>query len=209
MKILIVDDHEIVRHGVRELLGREYPEAQLTEAGDAIEATELLADPTWDLLLLDINIPGRGGFDVLTEARRRCPKTPAVVFTMYTETEFALRAFKLGAVGYVNKANGADELLTAIRKVLAGGRYVPSLLVEKLVDRLSGPGDKSPHEILSSRELQVLRMVALGRSIKEIGAELSLSEKTIATYRLRLAKKMGLSSSVEIARYALKHGLVE
>jgi DNA-binding NarL/FixJ family response regulator len=209
MNFLIVDDHEVVRRGVRELLGREYPAAHLTEAGDSAGATAQLVDPSWDLILLDINIPGRGGFDVLAEAKRLCPKTPVVVFTMYPEAEFAVRAFQLGAAAYVNKASGGDELLAAIRKVLAGGKYITSLLAEKLIARLTGAESSSPHEVLSSRELQVLRSVALGKSLKEIAAELSLSEKTIATYRMRLAKKLALNSSVEITRYALKHRLVE
>ena len=209
MNILIADDHEVVRRGVRDLLSREYPEARITEAQDAAAAIELLIQQTWDLLLLDIYMPGRDGLDVLAETRRLCPATPVVVLSMCPEEEFAVRAFKLGAAAYLNKASAGDELLVAIRKVLAGGKYVSSALAEKLANRLSGVDASVPHEALSNRELQVLRLIARGRTIKEIAAELSLSEKTIGTYRLRIAEKMRLSTNVDLARYALKHGLVE
>jgi DNA-binding NarL/FixJ family response regulator len=209
MNILIADDHEMVRRGVRDLLSQEYPKARITEAGDSAATIELLMQQTWDLLLLDINMPGRSGLDVLMEARKLHPATPVVVLSMCPEEEFAVRVFKLGAVAYLNKASAGDELLAAIRKVLAGGKYVSSALAEKLAGRLGGVDPSTPHEALSNRELQVLCLIAQGRSIKEIAAELSLSEKTIGTYRLRIAGKMRLSTNVDLARYALKHALVE
>ena len=209
MKILIADDHEVVRRGVRDLLRQEYPTSHIAEAKDATAAVEFLMQQECDLLLLDINMPGRSGLEVLAEARRLCPTAPVVVLSMCPEEEFAVRAFKLGAAAYLNKANAGDELLAAIRKVLLGGKYVSSTLAEKLADRLGGVESSAPHEALSNRELQVLRLIAQGRSIKEIAVELSLSDKTIGTYRLRIADKMHLSSNVDIARYALKHGLVE
>ncbi len=209
MNILIADDHEVVRRGVRELLSQEYPQARIAEAKDAPAAIELLMQQSWDLLLLDINMPGRSGLEVLAEARRLCPTAPVVVLSMCPEEEFAVRAFKLGAAAYLNKASAGDELLAAIRKVLAGGKYVSSAFAEKLAGRLSGVDTIAPHEALSNRELQVLRLIAQGRTIKEIAAGLSLSDKTIGTYRLRIAEKMRLSTNVDLARYALKHGLVE
>lgn len=209
MNILIADDHEVVRRGVRDLMIRDYPGARITEAKNAVAAIDCLMQRTWDLMLLDLNMPGRSGLEVLAEARRLRPGTPVVVLSVCPEEEFAVRSFKLGASAYLNKGSAGDELLTAIRKVLAGGRYVSSALAEKLAGRLSGVDNNAPHEALSDRELQVLLLVAQGHTLKEIAAELSLSEKTIGTYRLRLAEKMHLSSNVDLARYAIKHGLVE
>lgn len=209
MNILIADDHEMIRRGVRDLLSREYPKARITEAGDAAGAIARLMNGTWDLLVLDINMPGRSGLEVLAEARRLQPGASAVVLSMCPEEEYAVQAFKLGAAAYLNKASAGDELLMAIRKVLAGGKYVSSALAERLANRLAGVETSAPHEALSNRELQVLRLIAQGRTIKEIASDLSLSEKTIGTYRLRIAEKMRLSSNVELARYALKHRLVE
>lgn len=209
MNILIADDHEVVRRGVRDLLSRDHPAARIAEACNAADAVELLMQQTWDLLLLDINMPGRSGLEVLTEARRLRPAMPVVVLSMCPEKEFAVRAFKLGAAAYLNKASAGDELLAAIRKVMAGGKYVSRALAEQLAGRLSGVDVSAPHEALSNRELQVLRLIAQGQTIKEIAAELTLSEKTIGTYRLRLAEKLRLLTNVDLARYALKHGLVE
>ena len=209
MKILIADDHEVVRHGLRDILCREFGKLKTAEAKDSREAVELLAQQDWDLLLLDINMPGRCGLDVLADARRLRPKTPVLVLSAYPEEEFALRAFKLGAAGYLNKQSAADELLVAVKKALAGGKYVTAALAEKLAASLGGELQQAPHEALSNREMQVLRLVATARTIKEIAAELALSEKTVATYRARIAEKLGLGSNVELARYALQHKLVE
>ncbi len=209
MNILIVDDHEMIRRGVRDLLGREYPTAHIQETSEASSTIARLTTEPWDLIVLDINLPGRNGLEVLIEARRLRPNTPVVLLSMCPEEEFAMRAFKLGAAAYLNKASAGDELLTAIRKVLAGGKYVSSAVAETLAERLGCPDTALPHEALSNRELQVLRMIAQGRTIKEIASDLNLSEKTIATYRLRIAEKMHLGTNVEIARYALKHHLVE
>ncbi len=170
---------------------------------------ELLNKGNWDLVVLDINMPGRNGLEVLSEARRLCPRTPVLVLSMYPEEEFALRAFKLGAAGYINKRSASNELMAAVKKVMAGGKYVTSALAEKLAAVISGEAKHELHETLSARELQVLRMIALGKTIKEIGAELALSEKTVATYRARIAEKLGLTTNVELTRYAIRHKLVE
>ena len=209
MKVLIADDHEVVRHGLRDLLSREFGKLTVGEANDSREAVDLLAEQAWDLVLLDINMPGRGGLDVLAEARRLRPGAPVLILSSYPEEEFAVSAFKLGAAGYLNKQSASDELFVAVRKVLAGGKYVTALLAEKLAASVGGELNQAPHEALSNRELQVLRLVAVGRTIKEIAAELALSEKTIGTYRSRISEKLGLSTNVELARYALQHRLVE
>lgn len=208
-KVLIADDHDIFRHGVRDLLAREFGPLTFGEARDSRQAGELLRRAAWDLVLLDINMPGRSGLEVLAEARRLRPKTPVLVLSMYPEEEFALRAFQLGAAGYLTKQAAGDELLVAVRKILAGGKYVTAALAERLAARLGGEMQAAPHAALSPRELQVLRLVASGRTLKEIAAELALSEKTVGTYRARVAEKLGLSSNVELARYALRHKLVD
>jgi len=209
IRLLIVDDHEIVRRGLKEIFANSFPELIVGEAETSQTALELLMKQEWDLMLLDINIPGRSGLEVLEEAKRLRPRTPVLVLSAYPEEEFAIRSLKLGASGYLNKSLGADEMLSAARKVLAGGKYVTASLAEKLAVALGSDVQQTPHESLSSRELQVLRMVASGRTIKEIAAEMALSEKTVGTYRARIAKKMGLSSNVELTRYALQHRLVD
>ena len=209
MRILLVDDHEIVRRGLKQLLADEFPRTSFGEATRVPEARALIAQKKWELVLLDINLPGGSGLDLLAEVSRLCPQAAVLILSSYPEEEFAVRAFKLGAAGYLTKASVADEMLIAVKKVLAGGKYVSVSLAEKLAAALGNPKRAAPHETLSARELEVLRLVATGRTIKEIAAGLSLSEKTIATYRSRVSEKLGLSTNVELARYALQHRLVE
>ena len=209
MRVLMVDDHKILRRGLRGLIEDDYPGADFGEAENSQAALELIYGKAWDLVLLDLNIPGRSGFDVLVEMKHHTPQTPVLVISAYPEEDFAVRALKLRAAGYLTKSRVADELKPAIKKVLTGGRYVTASLAEKLAESL-GDDVKGPrHESLSNREFQVLRLVAAGRSLKEIASELSLSVKTVGTYRRRIAEKMGLSSNVELARYALQAGLVD
>jgi DNA-binding NarL/FixJ family response regulator len=209
IRALIVDDHQVVRRGLKEVLNDEFSELETGEAENSRAALELITTQDWDIVLLDINIPGRNGLELLSEIKRLRPRTPVLVVSAYPEEEFAIRALKLGASGYLNKSSASDEVVAAARKAMAGGKYVTALLAEKLAATLGSDIQHAPHESLSSRELQVLRMVASGRTIKEIATELTLSEKTVGTYRLRIAKKMGLNSNVELTRYALKHRLVD
>jgi DNA-binding NarL/FixJ family response regulator len=208
-RILLVDDHEIARTGIVHALGGALPEAEYGEATEPAEALARLEGGRWDLVLLDLNLPGRGGLDLLAEVRRRWPRLPVLVVSAYAEEEFALRCLRLGAHGYVTKTSGAKQIVAAVRKVLEGGKFVTPVLAERLAAAAGGDLAQAPHELLSSRELQVLRLVARGASLKEIAAELRLSERTIATYRARLGTKLGLSTNVEIARYALQHRLVD
>ena len=157
----------------------------------------------------DINIPGRSGLEVLEDVRRLRPGTPVLVLSQYPEDEFAIRSFKLGASGYLNKSRASDELLAAVRKALAGGKYVTASLAEKLVATLGSDPQYEPHENLSNRELQVLQMLATGNTIKEIAAALAVSEKTVSTYRSRIVQKLGLTTNAELTRYALQHRLVD
>ena len=209
MKILIADDHAILRRGLRNLLQEEFVALEVAEARDSREALDQMVREEWDLILLDINMPGRGGLEVLTETRRVRAKAKILVLSAYAEEEFALRAFQLGASGYLNKQTAFDELLLAVRRILGGGKYVTASLAERMAATLGGEIQPEPHEALSARELQVLRLIAVGRTLKEISSELTLSEKTIATYRARISEKMGLGSKVELTRYALQHKLVE
>jgi two-component system, NarL family, invasion response regulator UvrY len=208
-RFLIVDDHEVVRRGLGDMLGEAFPLASLESAPSVASALETLSAKNFDLVLLDINLPGRIGFDLLEEARRRWPRLPVLVLSAYPEDEFAIRSIRLGAAGYLTKESAADELVAAVRKVLAGGKYVRPALAERLASFVGGELSITPHELLSGRELQVLRLVANARTLKEIAAELGLSEKTIATYRARVSEKLGVSSNVELARYAVRHKLVD
>jgi DNA-binding NarL/FixJ family response regulator len=206
-RILIVDDHEIVRRGLRQVLAEAFPDASFDEADSSETALAAIASAPRDLVLLDVNIPGRSGLEVLEDARRLRPGMPVLVVSAFPEEEFAVRCIRLGAAGYLTKNAASAELVAAARKALAGGKYVTARLAERLMDVLGGEAQPAPHEALSSRELQVLRLVACGRSTKEIAAELHLSEKTIATYRARISEKLGISTAVELTRYALQHGL--
>jgi len=209
LRVLIVDDHEIVRRGLKEVLADEFPELKVGEASNSQGALELVTTQKWDIVLLDINIPGRSGLEVLEEVKRLQPGAPVIILSAYPEEEFAIRSLKLGASGYLNKSRASDEVLAAVKKALTGGKYVTASLAERLVSILGGEIEHALHESLSSRELQVLRMIAKGHTIKEIAADLTLSERTVGTYRTRISKKMGLGTNVELARYALKNGLVD
>jgi two-component system, NarL family, invasion response regulator UvrY len=209
IRVLLVDDYEITRRGLRHIFADAFPQAQVGEAKNSQIAIEQLMKQEWDLVLVDINIPGRNGLEVLQEVKRLRPQTPVLVVSGYPEEEFAIRSLKLGASGYLNKSLASDEILAAAKKALAGGKYVTASLAEKLAAALGDKVQNTPHECLSNRELLVLRLVASGRTIKEIADELCLSEKTVGTYRMRIAKKLALNSNVGLTRYALKHRLVD
>lgn len=209
-RVLLVDDHEIVRKGLELVLEAGLPSARFEVAGSAAEAVEALDRASFELVLLDINLPGRSGIEVLEELRRRWPRTPVLVVSAYAEEDFAVRCLRLGAAGYVAKGAAADELVSAAQKVLSGGKYVTASVAERLAGAIGGVASgAAPHEALSNRELEVLRLVAKGKSLREIAEQLHLSEKTIATYRARLAAKLGASTNVELTRYALQHRLVD
>jgi two-component system invasion response regulator UvrY len=207
--ILIVDDHELVRRGLRQILTEVFPGLVVGEAVDGRETLEAAQKQSWDVVLLDINLPGRSGLDVLQDLRRLNPQLPVLVLSAFPEKDYAVRAFKLGASGYISKQSASAELVAAVQKALAGGRYVTPSLAEALAATVAGGTSALPHETLSDRELEVLRHVALGKSLKEIAGELFLSEKTIGTYRTRISRKLGLGTNVELARYATRHKLVD
>jgi DNA-binding NarL/FixJ family response regulator len=209
MQVLIVDDHEILRRGLKEIFADTFPKLIIGEASNSREAMELTLTQEWCLILLDINIPGQSGLTVLEEMKRLRPQTPVLVLTAYSEEEFAIRCLKLGASGFLNKSETSVEVVAAVKKVLAGGKYVSATLAERLASTLGGDVRQAPHEELSSRELQVLQMIAKGETIKEIASTLGLSGKTVGTYRNRISKKMSLTTNVALTRYALKNRLVD
>ncbi len=209
MKVLIADDHEVVREGLKQMLTDEFGPITFGEASTASQALERVRKEKWNLMLLDINMPGRNGLEALGELKKLRPRLPVLVLSMLAETEYAQRAFKAGAAGYLNKGSVSRELIDAVNKALSGGRYVTPALAEVLAAGLSQNADGRPHEILSDRELEVMKLIAAGRSVKEIAVALSLGEKTVFTYRARMLEKVGLKSDVDMARYALRHQLVD
>jgi DNA-binding NarL/FixJ family response regulator len=208
-RVLLVDDHAVVRRGLAQILSRAFADVRFGEAGTAAEALDLLAREPWDTALIDLNLPGRDGLALLEEVRRAYPAVPVLVVSAYPEEEFAVRCLRLGARGYLTKDSAPDELSAAVRKTLAGGMYVTAALAERLAGVVGGDVARASHESLSLRELQVLRLVARGRSLKQVADELHLSEKTVATYRARIAVKLHLSTNVQLTRYALQHHLVD
>ena len=208
-RILIADDHAIVRKGLKETLEEEIGGLAFGEASNGQEVLQQIWNKDWDLVLLDIGMEGRDGLEVLEEIRKSRPRLPVVIITMYPEAEFGARALKQGAAGYLNKQSAPDELVNAVNKVLSGGRYITPALAEALAAHLQGEAEKRPHESLSNRELQVMRLVASGKSLKEIADELSISVKTVATYHTRLLGKMHMKNDVELTRYALLNKLFE
>jgi two-component system invasion response regulator UvrY len=209
MKVLIVDDHAIVRRGTRELLSEEFPDATFAEAASGEEAVTLAEETAYDLVILDISMPGRGGMDALRELRQRGVKSPVLVLSQHAEEQYAIRTLRAGAQGYLTKESAPEELVHAARRILAGGKYITPSLAERLAESIGADRAGVPHDALSDRELQVLRLIGAGKAVKDIAAELGLSEKTVSTYRTRVLEKMQMQSNAELIRYAMRVGLVE
>jgi two-component system invasion response regulator UvrY len=205
-RILTIDDHEVVREGVKGLFAAGL--AEFGEARSGAEAINLIRDSEWDIAILDISLAGRSGLDVLKEIRQLKPKLPVLMLSMHAEDQYAMRAFKAGASGYISKASSRDELRQAVLKVIKGGRYISPSMAERMVFDISS-SDKPPHEQLSDRELEVLCLIASGKTVGEIATSLSLSDKTISTYRRRILDKMHLSTNAELTHYAIRNHLVE
>ena len=208
-KFLIVDDHVAVRKGLRQMLGEEYPDATFAEAADATRALQKVLQEDWDLVLIDVTLPGQNGIDALTDLRKARPEIAVIVLSMHAEIEFAVRALKAGAAGYLTKQSAAEELFDAVRKALRGERYITAVLAAQLADTVAGKKTARPHENLSDREFQILLLLAEGKPVKEIAGALCLSPKTVSTYRARVLEKLHLNSTVDLARYALEHQLIE
>jgi two-component system, NarL family, invasion response regulator UvrY len=208
-RILVADDHAILRKGLKETLEEELGKLHFGEAGNNQEVLEKVWKEKWDLVMLDINMEQRSGLEVLEEIRKTRPKLPVLILSMYPVEEFGVRALKLGAAGYVNKQSAPEELVMAVRTVLAGRRYISAELADRLAADVQRGAESPLHQALSTREYQVMRMIARGRSLKEIAAELSISVKTVGTYHTRILAKMGLTNDIQITRYALLNKLVD
>ena len=208
IRVLVADDHAIVRRGLKLILSEEFERVVVGEAQNGKELIEQIEKDDWEVVVLDITMPGRSGLDLLKEIKRLRPQLPVLILSMHSEDQFAVRAFKAGASGYMTKEKAPEELVKAIKKVLAGGKYVSATLAETLVSGLEVDTDKPAYESLSDREYQVLRMIASGKTVKEIADELSLSMKTISTYRTRILEKLRMRTNAELTYYALANKLV-
>ncbi|MBZ0104505.1 MAG: response regulator transcription factor [Sulfuricella denitrificans] len=208
IKILIADDHNIFREGLKRIFADTADIEVGDEASSGHEALEQMRSRHWDVVLLDINLPGKSGLDVLKQIKTEKPDLPVLILSMHPEEQYAVRAIKLGASGYLSKDTDADELLIAIRKAAAGGRYASRTLADHLLHSLYSNGQQL-HTLLSDREHLVFRQIVAGKSLTEIAQELSLSIKTISTYRARLLEKMGMTNNAELIRHALEHQLFD
>lgn len=209
IKVLIADDHAIVRKGLKQIISETPDMAVTDEANDGQEVLDKVRKDNFDLILLDISMPGRTGLDILRELKAEKPKTPVLVLSMYPEEQYAVRVLRAGASGYLTKESAPDELIAAIRKVSLGRKYITPSLAERLALDLDIDTEKPLHETLSDREYQVLCLIASGKTVGEIADRLSLSAKTISTYRARLLEKMNMKNNAELTHYAIQHKLVD
>ncbi len=207
-KVLMIDDHAVVRLGLRAILEEADPGVEVAEAGTAQEGLAWLHDNPADAVVLDIGLPDRNGLDVLKRIHQEWPRLPVLILSMYSEDQYGLRMMKAGAAGYLTKASAAEHLVRAVKRVLAGGRYVSPALAEQLAGVFAGDIDKEPHQMLSDREYQVFEMIASGKTVSEIARELFLSVKTVSTHRTRILEKTGMKTNAELTHYAFEKNLV-
>jgi DNA-binding NarL/FixJ family response regulator len=209
LKLLIADDHSVVRRGLKQIL-EETPDIEVgDEAANGREVLEKVRARLWDALVLDITMPGRSGLDILREVKVHCPRLPVLILSMHSQEQYAARVLKAGAAGYLPKESAPEELVKAIRKICSGGKYINAEQAENLVGLLNGHGDQPPHHLLSNREYEVFRLIASGKTVSQIAAEIKLSIKTISTYRSRLLEKMRMKTNAKLTHYAIKNGLVD
>jgi DNA-binding NarL/FixJ family response regulator len=205
IRILLVDDHAIVRVGLKQVLDESFPGSVFEEAGSAEEALSQVRMTAFDIVILDISLPGENGLDVLKKIRQVRPNLPVLILSVYTEEEFAVRTLRAGASGYVTKRTASTDLVEAVRKIIAGGRYVTFAVAKKLADEVRRGPALSPHDRLSDREYQVFRLLGMGKSVTQAAEELSLSVQTISTYRARILQKMGMSSNADLVEYVFRN----
>ena len=208
INVLIADDHAVVRRGIRQIISEDPEINVLGEASNSEEIMAQLYDQKWDVFVLDITMPGKNGLDVMIEVKGKRPEIKVLILSMHPEEEIALRAFKTGASGYLNKDSVPGELTRAIRKVYNGGKYISTTLAESLAFHIEKDAGIPRHELLSEREFQVMCLIASGNTLSQIAEELSLSVKTVSTYRTRILDKMNMKSNVELTHYAIKNKLV-
>ena len=208
IRVIIADDHPLLRRGIKDIIEDEADMEVVAEAGSGQELLSQLERSECDVILLDIGMPGRDGLDALSDIRRKYPKTPVLILSVYSEDQFGPRVLKSGAAGYMNKEAACDQLVQAIRKICTGGKYVSPGLAEKIASDLAADHSMPPHEKLSDREYQVMRMIASGKTVGEIARELCLSEKTISTHRARILEKMEMKTNAQLTYYAVHNDLV-
>jgi len=208
LKILIADDHFLIRKGLRQLLAENLPVSELDEAEDGTKVLELVRERRYDVIVLDVSMPGRDGLDLIRVIKDLDPAAHVLILSIQPEEQYALRAFRLGASGCLNKASDPGELVDAVKTVVAGRRYLSAKAQELLLEEMAGAGSGPPHELLSDREYQVFRLLSSGKPIGEISELLALSVKTVSTYRARVLAKMGMENNAQLTHYAFKHGLV-
>jgi len=209
MNILIADDHAIVRKGIRQLLLEEYPSATIEETGDGNTLVAKVSSAKWDVVICDIDLPGRSGLDAMLQIKEIVPKLPVLIMSIYPEEQYAKRLLRAGAAGYVSKDAATEELVKAVRMVLQGRKYVSAAVAAMIVEDMGqGGADATPHEALSNREFEILKMIASGKSVSEIAETLSLSTTTVSTHRARILAKMSMKTNSELIRYALTNKLI-
>ena len=209
MRILIADDHAVFRRGLKETISEAFPKVTFGEAKTALETLEHVRLHDWEIVILDISMPGKSGLDILNDLKRMRPKLPILLLSMHPEEQYARRALKSGASGYLTKESVPEELKLAVKRIAAGGRYVSANLAEKLAYDLRSGVDTPVHELLSDREFQILRMIASKKTVKQISDEIGLNMKTMSTYRARILEKTGLKTTAELIRYAFQAQLVD
>lgn len=209
IKILIADDHAIVREGLKQIVAEEKDMLVAGEAGNTNEMFELLKKDDFTIIILDISMPGRSGLEALKFLKKNYPEVPALILSMFSEEQYGLRAIKAGAAGYLKKVSAPTELVSAIRKIVSGGKYINQSLAEKLADDYDSDRKERMHDKLSNREYQIMCLIASGKSTEEIAFDLSISINTVYTYRNRILEKMHLKSNVELTQYALQNKLIE
>jgi two-component system, NarL family, invasion response regulator UvrY len=208
MRILIADDHSVVRHGLERILLKEFPSASIEHVADGDELLKKATQENWDIIISDVSMPGKTGLEVIQQIKEQHPKIPMLMLSVHPEEHYAIRALKAGASGYLNKDMAPEELIKAVRSVLLGKRYITPSLAEKLADQLGNNVSTLPHETLSDREFEVFKLLASGKSIQEIAGSLFISSSTVSTYRSRILEKMNLKSNVDLTMYAIANKLV-
>lgn len=208
MKILIADDHAVVREGLKQILTGIPGIEEIEGVADGLEVLERINNRNYDVIILDISMPGRSGLEVLKEIKQRKPKIPILMLSIYPEGQYAIRVLKAGASGYLTKDSASEELVAAVEKVVAGGKYITPTLAEKLASDFSRETEKRPHEYLSDREFEVFKMIAAAKSLKEIAEELYISVKTVSTYKARILEKMNMNNNSQLTQYAIDNDLL-
>lgn len=207
-RVLIADDHAIVRKGLKQLLLEEYPTAVIGEADDTEELVKKIISETWDVVICDLNMPGRSGLDALKQIKQAFPQLPVLIMSMYPAEQYAPRVLKAGASGYLSKDSIHDELIRAVQTVLHGRKFITPSIAEKLVEVFDTDSDRPPHELLSDREFDVLKLLASGKSVSQIADQLALGSTTVSTYRSRILEKLNMKTNAELTRYALEKNLI-